>query len=71
MMEPTIKMFVSENDCVDLDEARMAVISLRVTEHDGFRHVQVEGNLNDLLAALMDSDVLIVTVNAHEGLAQA
>jgi hypothetical protein len=65
-MEPQINMFVSENGCGSLDEARMAVISLRVSEQDGTRHVWLDGEWSDVVQALLYSDVIIVTISSPD-----
>ena len=46
-----------------MEEARLAMVSLKVWRQDGARHVQLEGEWENVIAALLDCDALIVTVN--------
>jgi hypothetical protein len=64
MGSPIIHVFLrDESQPESMEEARLAMVSLKVWRQDGARHVQLEGEWENVIAALLDCDALIVTVN--------
>lgn len=63
-MEPIIHVFLrDESQAESMAEAKMAMVCLKVWESEGERHVSLDGRWEHVIAALLDCDALIVTVN--------
>jgi hypothetical protein len=62
-MQPTFHIFVKDGA---VKEDMLAVVSISVWEADGQRHMRVNGSLDELLEALLDSDGIMVAVNVGD-----
>lgn len=66
MNSPIMHVFLKdESQTESMEEAKMAMVCLKVWEQDGHRHVLLEGEWEQVIAALLDCDALIVTVNGN------
>jgi hypothetical protein len=66
-MSPNFHIFVRDGDTTESgEEAQLAVVSINAWEVDGVRHMRVNGTLEELLEALLDSSGILVAVNAGE-----